>query len=257
MTLLPECLLYTKDEELARRIEVSLREHVTTRRTSDAHLLEILARQADPCVLLLDLRSRDWQELLGKMRRDLPDTLVIALAATRSEPALEVAAFDPYAVEDIAADPARVRTLVLCAREHLRLVRENRILKERRDSLLAAPGPQERPRHLQVVNTALQHLSRALRFFTDVNALLDSIVDTVSSCTSIPRVGLFALARDAAIYRLRAQRRCLETTIEMEVSEDSPFVRWLWANAHLIARSKLPNFENPEERMLLESALNA
>ncbi|MCX7590702.1 MAG: ATP-binding protein [Kiritimatiellae bacterium] len=257
MTLLPECIYYTRDQELVRRIEVVTGGHVKIGRAADFHLLEMLARQCDPCILLLDLREKGWREVLERIRRDLPDTLVIALGVPRSEPVLEVAVFHPYAVEDVAADSARLRSLVLCAKEHIRLVKENRILKEARSTSTGVELSREQSRRSEPLSTTVQHLSRLFRFFTDVNAMLDSVVDTVASCTRIPRVGLFAILRDAPIYKLRAHRHCLETTLELEVPESSDFVAWLRTNAHLVSRRLLPDLAKPSERVLLESALNA
>ena len=91
MTRLPACALYTKDDELVRRITGLLQTLAAVQPAKTARDLENLFQSNPPILLLLDLRRSDWRETLAHVQSAWPDTVVVALGVLKSEPFLEIA----------------------------------------------------------------------------------------------------------------------------------------------------------------------
>ena len=258
MNLLPVSVLYTQDPDLARKVNAYLKFLAMVRHVDRPEKLETVLQQFDPTLLLMDLRAEDWRALLGRILKNLPQSLVIALGLPRSDPALEAEAMGVYAVEDARADRQRIQSLVTRGNAHLRLVRENRILKA--DSV-QTPHEQEatgaKRAGEEMISMPFYHFSRAFRHFDNVEAMLESMVEGIVTSVKVSRVGIFSIARGSNKYRLRAGIKCLDNTREFAVSEDDPLARWMQINAHLVSRSKLRNIEDPSERMLLEQSLDS
>ena len=253
----PVCILYTQDADLGRRVKAFLRMLAQVRHVTDADRLDAVLQQTNPAVLLLDLRGKDAGDLLEQIQTDWPEALIIALGTPRSEPLREAEQAGIYAAEDLQLDRQRFQALVTRAFDHLRVMQENRELRDQ-SSLGAHP---ETPRRLEMLperhapSAPFLRFPRVFRRFDNVEALLASVVEGVADAASVTRVGIFSRIRQSDRYRLRAGLRCLPETYEVEYAERDPLVRWFELHAHLIARSNLPHAEQ-SQRALMRRALD-
>src|SRR5947208_5230121 len=124
------CILYTQDADLARRVKAFLRAMALIRHVIDPNRMEAVLQQNSPAVILMDLRAKECRDLLEQLEQDWPESLVIALGAPRSEPLREAEQSGIYAAEDLQLDRHRFQTLVARAFDHLKIMQENRDLRE-------------------------------------------------------------------------------------------------------------------------------
>src|SRR5437870_9813566 len=124
------CVLYTSDADLARRIKAFLRAMALVRHVTDPNRMEAVLQQNTPAVILMDLRAKECRDLLEQLEQDWPESLVIALGAPRSEPLRDAEQSGIYAAEDLQLDRRRFQALVGRAFDHLRVLQENRALRE-------------------------------------------------------------------------------------------------------------------------------
>jgi hypothetical protein len=235
MSVLPACVLYTQDADLARRLKAFLRVLAEVRHVRDATRLEAVLQQTVPTLLLFDLRAADARDLLDQVQAEWPDVLVIALGTSGSEPLRELEESGVYAAEDLDLDRRHFQALVARAFDHLRLLQENRELRESATSMplappLTAPGL-SRDRYASTLPWL--RFPRVFRRFDSLDASLASVVESVADTTSVTRVGIFSRIRQSDRYRLRAGLRCLPETYEAEFGERDPLVRWFELHAHL------------------------
>lgn len=258
MNLVPVCILYTQDADLARRLKAFLRVMAQIRHVADADRLDAVLQQASPGVLLMDLRAKDGRDLLDQIQKEWPEVLIIALGTPRSEPLRDAEQSGIYAAEDLQLDRRRFQGLITRAFDHLRLMQENRELREHSTSL----GPAEPPRRTEIgsdhsaIAMPLLRFPRVFRRSDNVETLLATVVEGVADATGVTRVGIFSRMRQSDRYRLRAGLRCLPETSEIEYGERDPLVRWFELHAHLICRSHLADAEQ-SQRLLLRRALDA
>ena len=97
-----------------------------------------------PSVLLLDLRARESRELIDQIQKDWPEVLIIALGVPRSEPLREAEQSGIYAAEDLQLDRRRFQALVGRAFDHLRVMQENRELRDHPRHEPVAPNRRRR-----------------------------------------------------------------------------------------------------------------
>src|SRR5438552_13828982 len=124
------CVLYTSDADLARRIKAFLRAMALFRHVTDPNRMEAVLQQNSPAVILMDLRAKECRDLLEQLEQNWPESLVIALGTPRSEPLREAEQSAIYAAEDLQLDRHRFQTLLGRAFDHLRLMQQNRDLRE-------------------------------------------------------------------------------------------------------------------------------
>jgi PAS domain S-box-containing protein len=255
----PVCILYSQDVELVRRVKAFLRSIAQLRHVAGADRLEAVVRQTNPALLLLDLRAKEGRELLEQIQNDWSDVLIIALGAARSEPLRDAEESGIYAAEDIELDRHRFQALVARALEHLRIVQENKDLREQSLALPIGESiePRESFRERNVLATPLLRFPRIFRRFDNVEALLETVVEGVADTTGVARVGIFAKTKQSDRYRLRAGLRCLAETSELEFGERDSLVRWFELHAHLISRDNLPKTTDPTQRNLMRRALDS
>jgi PAS domain S-box-containing protein len=254
----PICILYTQDADLARRLKAFLRMLAQVRHVPDPDRLDAVLQQASPAVLLLDLRANDARDLLEQVQRDWAEVLIIALGSQRSEPLRDAEQSGAYAAEDLQVDRRRFQGLVSRAFEHLRVLQENRELRET-TSLVPIAEPARRldlspERHPATL--PLLRFPRVFRRFDNVDSLLASVVENVADATSVTRVGIFSRIRQGDRYRLRAGLRCLPETYDAEFGERDPLVRWFELHAHLIARANLAQAPAQAQRTVMRRALD-
>ena len=253
----PVCILYSQDADLVRRVKAFLSALAQVRQVGSPDRLDAVLQQNSPAILVMDLRAKEARELLEQIQAALPDVLVIALGTLRSEPLREVEQAGVYAAEDLQIDRRRLQALVSRGFDHLRVLQENRDLREH--SMIAlAPEPVRRVESLpdrRETSMPLLRFPRVFRRFDNVETLLASVVESVADATGVGRVGIFSKIRQSDRYRLRAGLRCLPETYEIEYGERDSLVRWFEFHAHLICRANLPQVD-PSQRALLRRALD-
>src|SRR4030095_7447808 len=130
MSAAPVCILYTQDPDFVRRVKAYLRTMASVRHVTDPNRLEAVLQQTSPAVVLMDLRAKDCRDLLDLLEREWVESLVVALGAPRSEALREAAQSALYATADLQLGRHRFQTLLGRAFDHLRLMQQNRDLRE-------------------------------------------------------------------------------------------------------------------------------
>lgn len=254
----PVCILYSQDTDIVRRVKAFLSALAQVRHVSSPDRLDAVLQQNSPAILVIDLRAKEARDLLEQVQAALPDILVIALGTLRSEPLREVEQSGVYAAEDLQIDRRRLQALVSRGFDHLRVLQENRELREH-TMIPLAPEPSRRveshPERRDTSSMPLLRFPRVFRRFDNVEALLASVVESVADATGVGRVGIFSKIRQGDRYRLRAGLRCLPETYEIEYGERDTLVRWFELHAHLIYRAHLLEAE-PAQRTLMRRALD-
>ncbi|HZE12981.1 MAG TPA: ATP-binding protein [Chthoniobacterales bacterium] len=255
----PICILYSQDADVVRRVKAFLSALAQVRHVSSPDRLDAVLQQNSPAILVLDLRAKEARDLLEQIRGVLPEILVIALGTLRSEPLREVENSGVYAAEDLQIDRRHLQALITRGFDHLRVLQENRDLREQATTPYEAPlqPPRRSELALERRETAMPLLRfpRVFRRFDNVEALLANLVEGVADTTAIGRVGIFSKIRQGDRYRLRAGLRCLPETYEVEFGERDALVRWFELHAHLISRANLPNVD-PAQRTIMRRALD-
>lgn len=261
MTVQPGCVLYTQDPDLVRRVKAFVRAFTDLRHVESGNRLEAVLHQSAPALLLVDLRARDSTELILQIHNEWTEVLLVALGTLRSEPLREAEQAGIYAAEDLDLDRRRFQALVMRAMDHLRVLEENRELKEERQ-----PVTQREPDRRPIESAPEKHtgstapflrFARAFRRHESINALLTSIAESVADAAGVTRVGIFSKIRQGDTYQLRAGLRCLPETEELEYRDRDPLVRWFELHAHLITRADLANTADRAERPILRRALDS
>ena len=253
----PVCILYSQDADLVRRSKAFLTALAQVRHVVSPDRLDAVLQQNSPAILVIDLRAKEARDLLEQIQTALPEVLVIALGTLRSEPLREVEQTGVYAAEDLQIDRRRLQALVSRGFDHLRVLQENRDLREH-TMIPLAPEPLRRVESLsdrRETSMPLLRFPRVFRRFDNVEALLATVVESVSDATGVGRVGIFSKIRQSDRYRLRAGLRCLPETYEIEYGERDTLVRWFELHAHLICRANLPQVD-PSQRSLMRRALD-
>jgi nitrogen-specific signal transduction histidine kinase len=257
MSSLPICILYSQDADLVRRIKAFVSALAQVRHVSAPDRLDAVLHQTGLALLILDLHAKEARDLLELIQESWPEVLIIALGTPRSEPLREAEQSRIYAAEDWQMDRRRLQALVERGLEHLRVLEENRELREQ----FVEPVIQDRPltetipeRHGS--SMPLLRFPRLFRHFDNVEALLASIVERMADVTGVSRIGVFAKIRPSDRYRLRAGLRCLPETSEIQYGERDALVRWFELHAHLIFRGNLSQIPDQTQRTLMRRALN-
>src|SRR5581483_2518099 len=257
MTASPVCIVYTQDVDLARRIKAYTRSLAENRHVSDADRLNAVLQQATPALLFVDLRARESRELIAQVQTEWPDVLVIALGLTRSEPMRDAEEAGIYGAEDLQIERRRLQALVERALDHMRILQENRDLREESSPpwRVESRQPNELAQDRHVPSSfPLMRFPKMFRRFDNIDALLATIVESIADATGVTRVGLFSKMRQGERYQLRAGLRCLPETDQLEFGERDSLVRWFERHGHLISRATVAEAER-NERTILRRAL--
>jgi PAS domain S-box-containing protein len=262
MNLPPPALVYSEDPELVRRVKAFLRMMGQVRHVADADRLDVVLQQTGPSVLLIDLRAKESRELIDQVQKDWPEVLTIALGVPHSEPLREAEESGIYAAEDLQLDRNRFQALIGRAFDLLRVMQENRELREQPSQEPIAP-PSSPPARLDMIterhplaSSQMLRFGRVFRRVDDVDTLLENVVEGVADAANVSRVGIFSRIRQGDRYRLRAGLRCLQETRELEFGERDPLVRWFELHAHLISRANLSQTYDPTQRAVIRRALD-
>ena len=259
MTPTPGCIIYTQDLELVRRAKAYLRAMSDVRQVSDPARLDPVLQQTGPCVLLIDLRSKECRELIEQIQTEKPDVLVIALGVAQSETLREAEQFQIYAAEEIGLDRRRFQALLGRAFDYLKVWQENRYLRETstitRESFVNAEAP-ERGRIDGSRVLPLLRFPRVLRRLDNIDSLVAGMVEALADAAGVSRVGLFSRNRKGDAYRLRAGIHCLPETDALEFGERDALVRWFELHAHLISRANAARTTDQSQRTIMRRALD-
>lgn len=259
MTPSPFCIIYTQDAELVRRARAYLRAISQVRPVNDADRLYPVLQQTGPCVLLMDLRSKECRDLIDQIHHEQPEVLIIALGVAQSETLREAEQLGIYATEELGLDRRRFHALLARAFDFLKVSQENRDLREssgrsrdvfvRSEPALSEPGD---------TNRALPFLRfpRILRRLDNIDALVATMMEALADAAGVSRVGLFSRNRKGDPYRLRASLHCLPETDALEFGERDALVRWFELNAHLISRANLSRATDQNQRAIMRRALD-
>jgi PAS domain S-box-containing protein len=231
------------------------------RHVDRAERLEAVLHQSAPALLVVDLRADESRDLLDQIHREWPEVLIIALGTLRSEPLREAEYAGIYAAEDLELDRRRFQALVARAMDHLRVLEENRELKEEHVAPSRVEPPLRRPDALTDRYAGscvpLLRFARAFRRSDNVEALLSGMIEGVADAAGVTRIGIFSKIRPSDAYQLRAGLRCLAETDELEYRDRDPLVQWFELNAHLVYRADLPAVADRNQRSVLRRALDA
>jgi PAS domain S-box-containing protein len=258
MSLSPICVLYSQDADFVRRIKAFLSALAQVRHVGVADRLDMVLQQSSPAILVLDLRAKEARDLIAQLQIAWPEVLLVALGTPRSDPLREAEEAGVYMAEDLQIDRRRLQALIARGFEHLRVLQENRELREQ--SLM--PLSPEPPHRVETIpdrresSMPLLRFSRVFRRFDNVEALLGNVVEGVADATGVGRVGIFSKIRQGDRYRLRAGLRCLPETSDIEYGERDALVRWFELHAHLIFRGNLTQAADQTQRSLMRRALD-
>ena len=251
------CILYSQDVELVRRVGAFLRFAVTVSHLDDPARLRQALGQAESAVLLFDVRGAGARELMPEVRATWPRTLIIVFAQPRSDPFRQAREMGVYAVEDLDFDGRELQSLVERAMEHLYLSESVRLLRE---SLAASSAVAEHAATFarqRDATPSLRNIFPPLRHATDVENLLQGLVDGIARAAFVLRAGVFVRVPGDDAYRLKAGMGCRNAMHELAYIPDTAFVRWLELNAQIVSRSGLRHVAGTADRVMLRSALDA
>ena len=254
----PVCIVYTQDPELTRRVKAFLRVLAQVRHVSQPNRLDAVLQQTGPALLVLDLRAKESDNLVPQILRERPEVLITVLGTPRSEPLRDAEQSGVYAAEDLHLDRRRFQALVSRAFDHMRVLQENRELREHASLVpgFEPPRRSEPTPDRYAPSLPLLRFPRVFKRFDNVETLLAQIVEGIADAAGVSRVGIFSKIRQTGPYRLRAALRCLPETDEIEYTDRDPLVRWFELNAHLICRTHLPQVSEPSQRTLMRRALD-
>jgi nitrogen-specific signal transduction histidine kinase len=261
VNLSPVCILYTQDQEFGRRAKAFLRMMGQVRHVAEPDRLDPVLQQTGPAVLLIDLHAKESRELIHQIQNDWPEVLIIAFGSPHSDPLREAEESGIYAAEDLQLDRNRFQALLGRAFDLLRVMQENRELRDQsapnREPVTPPPSRLDMTTD-RYSSPSLQMLRfpRVFRRVGDVDTLLENVVEGVADAAAVSRVGIFSRIRQGDRYRLRAGLRCLPETHDLEFGERDPLVRWFELHAHLISRANLLQSVDPTQRTILRRALD-
>ena len=254
----PVCILYTQDAEFVRRTRAFLRTMSQVRHVSDPDRLEPVLQQAGPTILMMDLRSKESHDLIDQIQNEQADILIIAFGVGQSETLREAEQFGIYAAEELGLERRRFQALLGRAFDYLKVVQENRDLRE--TSTITPEISSKRETTHELVDAArtfpLLRFPRVLRSLDNMDALVATVVEALADAAGVSRVGIFSRNRKGEQYRLRAGVHCLRETEELQFGERDPLVRWFELHAHLISRVNLLQTQDQRQRTIMRRALD-
>ena len=255
MRHMPDCLLYSTDADLVRRVSAYASGMVRLHAITDAGEVRVGLSQWSAALLIVDLMCSEAEVIVRDALDEYPGVLVIALGTPRTDPALAAEAAGAFSVESRDVVRPRLQSLLRQADHCLRLMEENRFLREPSGGVDGAMVLPSAPRRTDGEELPLSFL-KAFRHFADVDAFLDSIVRDLGQVARVSRVGVVCLDRRSRNYVFRAGVKCLTATRELVVADSHPFVRWLAMHAHVVNRRGVARIENTDSRLMLTRMLD-
>ncbi len=256
MKTLPSCILYSHDEELIGRL-IRISSSIASVQPIEAQAdLEQWFSQFGDTLLLADLRAPNCLEVLSDIKTTWPLTVIVVLGVDRSDPMLTAEWLDPFATTGLEPDRREFQALFRQAIECFSLRKKTRLLENELAKLNAQKAePAPPPRTL--FSAPLQNFSKAQKNFDNLDMLFDSVVDGLVATARVSRAGIFIKPDHEDHYAFQAGMRCLQATENLSIPINSPFVRWVEMNTHLISRQTLENIPDPEDRAMLKHMLDS
>ncbi len=253
------CILYTEDSDFVRRTRAFLRSSIEVRHVDQANRLDPVLQQNHPALLLVDLRSKESQELIEQVQLEWRDVLIIGFGVPRSEPLRDAERLGIYATEDLKLERHYFQVLVGRALDHLRVLEDNRVLREEaaRVPVLAGSHALEAMPEKAESSLPILRFPRAFRPVDSVDRLVHNVVDGLADAAMVTRLGMFLRQRPNDRFRFRAGLRCLPETQRREYGDRDPLVRWFEFHGHLIYRAHLPQIRDSAQRELLRRTLDS
>ena len=255
---LTSCLLYTRDDSLPRQVGAYLQGQTRIVHCEDSRRFEQQLTHAVNALVLLDLRTDRAVHHLRELVRSRTDLEIVVLGSAKSDPMVEAEALGVFATVELPLARSNFQAVMNRAAAQLSLQLEIESLKEQvsQHPLPLPPPLSARPVGSASPPAAISPFSRSLRHINNINALMESIVESVAASTRVSRVGVFARDRDSDQFRLRAGLHCLEVPTAMTYAIDDPLIRWLEVNACQIARNHLTHIEGLGDRVMLKRELD-
>lgn len=243
------CLLLTCDSKLGPQLVRAVGGLTDIRATASRS--EWAREKSVPAMRLLDLRHPEAEAALKDVSPESRGGVVV-FGVPESDPFLVCRDAGVFATEPLDVPPERLRQTLRQAILLLQAQDELSLLRQQRAICATEPPPTDPDLNL----ATLYELWRTSRHFHDSQKLLDQLVEGVAAASRIARVGVFARLHDETVYRLRAERRCLDNTVSLFYAPLDPFVLWLERHAHLVCRAHLPLVANIRDRRLLQQVLD-
>ena len=112
MKHMPDCLLYSSDADLVRRVSAYASGLVRLHAITDACEVLVGLSQWSTALLIVDLMCSESEHIMREALEDCPGVLVIALGPPRSEPALAAEAAGVFALESRDVVRPRLQSLL-------------------------------------------------------------------------------------------------------------------------------------------------
>ncbi|MFH0878674.1 MAG: ATP-binding protein [Lentisphaerota bacterium] len=250
MTGAAPCTLYSRDQDLARRVAGYLQPLAEVRAVSTQEEALAMANARPGAMILIDLRMRDWRDLSQKLA-SLEGRLAVALGAPRSDPMAEAEASGHFwMIEELDCERQRLQNVAAAAIRHLDVWLEcdhwkGRAMAARQPGSAGSPAERISDRWVR----------RPLHQDEGLDELLRQWTDEVAEVMGVSRAGLFVKTEQDAVFRLRSGLRCMEETARLRYAEEDELVQWLKTHAHLISSHLLNYIDAPGESALLSGAL--
>ena len=125
----PSVLLFTRDDELRRKVEAYLGRTADLRVFTDTDSFSAAASLGEAPAAVVDLRHPELRDQLRALVAACPRCALIALGEARSEPLRAAAEAGFYACEALPGDGVRLRELVRRAAQYMQACQENEQLR--------------------------------------------------------------------------------------------------------------------------------
>ena len=249
----PSVLLFTRDDELRRKVEAYLGRTAELRIYTDTESFSSVAGLGEAPAAVVDLRHPELRDQLRALVAACPRCALIALGEARSEPLRAAAEAGFYACEALPGDGVRLRELVRRAAQYMQACQENEQLRLDLQRARAAPPAPAAP----AAAPPWRQLSHVLRQFERPDDLYAALIEHVAAAAAVTRAGVFLRATGESTFRLRGGHRCPVEVVQRTFSRDEPFVRWFTRHDHLVARNTLDHLADNTARRLVERMLDA
>ncbi|MDA0990452.1 MAG: PAS domain-containing protein, partial [Verrucomicrobia bacterium] len=249
-------ILYSCDPVLIQRIRTYLPGSMSCDEINNAAgMLRALDRRTQG-IVLFDIRGAGNLSLLQELVGRRPATIFIAFGVFRSKPFRQAEDTAVYAVEPLNFEGQAFRRLIQRANDHLLMADEVRRLEQRpAATATGVPLPPPGARHEPAL--PLRQFFQPLRQFSNIQNLLQGIVDGIASAAVVLRAGIFAMESQTGRYQMQAGIGCFDEARTLTFSSQDRLVRWLELHAQVVARDTLDAVDLPADRQFLRDSLEA
>jgi nitrogen-specific signal transduction histidine kinase len=249
-----ECFLYTEDVEWSRYITGMLKTIAHVQVTTDPDNLRHQLNAYSPCLVLYDLRTDSQLEFLQEIMQKWDESLFIGFGQERSVPVLDAESLGIYTTEDLDVPRKRLQSLIIRSLDHLETIEANRRMSIGQNSISHTnPAPVNAVEKKS--NLTLQHFSQTSRAFSDIDLLLQRIVEGVEASVKVARCGIFLKGPDRGVFQLKFGLKCSKSTYEKSYDPYHPLTALLKAHPSIISRWNLSHIADPAIQRKVEQEL--